>query len=289
MHAPRERGLIVQQGLANNRIKQAGADRTFAPVCVGDCRGRPRAGFTLVELLVAIAIIALLIALLFPAVARARESAVRVKCMSHERQILAAMQVYAVDSRGYLPFNNWLALEDRAGAGWYKGPGWLYTWRTDHAAQMAGGPSTDQYRQSGVLWRYLNTAEVYHCPAHTERRSGSSQMLTSYMMNGATCGFGNKAALPSWPVLRFRPDAIVLWEADEQQTPGPWAEGTIATGWNDGSNGVAERITRRHGGGAIIGCVDGHVEWLPVEQWYKVEIQAHPGRFWCDPAKARGI
>ena len=55
-------------------------------------------GFTLIELLVVISIIALLIAILLPALARARDSAFSIKCASHLKQLAVAQHAYANDN-----------------------------------------------------------------------------------------------------------------------------------------------------------------------------------------------
>ncbi len=62
-----------------------------------------RNGFTLVELLVVISIIALLIALLLPALARARSLALQIQCASNMQQIGLAMQEYANEYSGTYP------------------------------------------------------------------------------------------------------------------------------------------------------------------------------------------
>jgi len=62
-----------------------------------------RKGFTLVELLTVVAIIAVLMAVLLPALNKAREAGKTVACLSNLKQLGYVMHMYAGDNRGYLP------------------------------------------------------------------------------------------------------------------------------------------------------------------------------------------
>jgi len=93
--------------------------------------------FTLPELLVVIGIIAILIALLLPVLNRAREQARIVTCASNERQIYAALVMYAGENKGVLPipdvyggphFSNLIVQVDMPGQYDYgNGAIWTYT------------------------------------------------------------------------------------------------------------------------------------------------------------------
>ena len=69
---------------------------------LGQCKSRPSAGVTLVELLVVVAIIGALVALVLPGVQAARESARRAHCQSNVRQLGVAMTLHA-QARGAYP------------------------------------------------------------------------------------------------------------------------------------------------------------------------------------------
>ena len=83
-----------------NRLWKA-ADNRRVPATRGSC---PPPGFTLIELLVVLAVISVLASLLLPALSRAKESARRIACLNHLRQLGLAMQMYVNDNEGrYCP------------------------------------------------------------------------------------------------------------------------------------------------------------------------------------------
>jgi len=150
-------------------------------------------GFTLVELLVVIGIIAALIAILLPALSRAREQAKRVQCLSNMRQLTVAWLTYANENKGRIcgaetqaaigpDPNRWqfavpghpasLGITNTF-AGIKPAPG-FFGW-------IAGGGGISV--KAGVLWPYVKSEKVYLCPDDT---NGSAPM--SYQINGLLAG-----------------------------------------------------------------------------------------------------
>ena len=108
--------------------------------------------FTLIELLVVISIIALLIALLLPTLAQAREAANNVACASNQKQMILATLVYAEDHDGSLPPGH----DNRIPTLW---PGTLLPWTQDEdiydcKARLGGLPEHNSYVANGYFWGF---------------------------------------------------------------------------------------------------------------------------------------
>lgn len=84
-------------------------------------RSRPRA-FSLIELLVVVAVIALLISLLLPALRKAKIEAWKVVSMSNVRQIAMASAMYKAENKGYLPLTPYGSPPNAAAAALYSSP-----------------------------------------------------------------------------------------------------------------------------------------------------------------------
>lgn len=131
---------------------------------------RRRTGLTLVELLVAITVVAGLVGLLLPAVQAAREAARASGCMSHVRQLALAVAMH-VDARRTLPQarNDGVAGVDIFGA--TPGPTWLWTIRPFLEATPRGEwPHDELYEQQPEAIRQ-QVEPLFLCPS---RRSAAT-------------------------------------------------------------------------------------------------------------------
>lgn len=134
---------------------------------------RHRGGFTLIELLVAISIIAVLIGMLFPALAGARRSAQGAVCLANLRQHGVAWLSYLEDNR-FFPFerdptkdNGHSHIWDWGGVNWYGPEAPISTNRLATGAR----PLNPYYDLSQV---HRSDAPVFHCPADDGLKYGEN-------------------------------------------------------------------------------------------------------------------
>ncbi len=113
-----------------------------------------RAAFTLVELLVVIGIIAILVAMLLPALNRARQAAQAASCLSNLRQCGIALAAYAADSQGYIPGS--INYRYKPGDGEQNAPWALFLLRPE------AGPRGNQWQD--LPGGYLRNRMVLLCP-----------------------------------------------------------------------------------------------------------------------------
>lgn len=114
-----------------------------------------RWGFTLIEVLVVVAIIALIVAILLPSLRKAREQAKRVVCANNHKQILEGLYVYTNEYKGYLPISTeyWNA---------------SLTWIVYHNFEERYG--WKGWLHLGLLYgaHQIPDPKIYYCPSYTD-------------------------------------------------------------------------------------------------------------------------
>jgi prepilin-type N-terminal cleavage/methylation domain-containing protein/prepilin-type processing-associated H-X9-DG protein len=117
-------------------------------------------GFTLVELLVVIGIIALLISILLPTLGRARQSANSVECMSNLRQLGLGIQMYANANQGSLPVGYWPAEGSNGGFGTEWDLLVLNALSNKFVTNYQGGTSASAYSQVAQLRKLVRDTDT---------------------------------------------------------------------------------------------------------------------------------
>lgn len=254
-----------------------------------------RKGFTLVELLVVISIIALLVSILLPALNRARGAAKTVYCSASLRQLTIANMNYADDHvKIASPWNFMFGIEPiLSGSGALMG----YNWQDwSPLINPVSGERDDWYGfTTGALYPYLNSHEVFQCPSTPRSYEkvvaanpgvfrpppgdpGLGQIYGfapywSYTCNGQP-GYGDFGVWPDIndPALQINPDRVrpnpsqVFLYMDQHPGDNTAYDNTV-TLFNPLYSEGADSLADYHNEGGNLSFYDGHVEHMKREEY----------------------
>jgi len=193
-----------------------------------------RGGFTLVELLVVLAVIALLAALLLPALSKAKESARATQCLNQMRQLAIAVRLYVDENGDTFP-------------------------RSEHSAFANGELPWERsvaplLGSSTTAWTNLLTG-LYHCPSD-KRTTPWSYGLNVYYELGPDDDYTGKPQ--TWRRLTQvpHPSATVLFAENNSS-----ADHLMPEFWYSQADAV-DLASTRHKGRANYTFADGHASLL---------------------------
>jgi prepilin-type processing-associated H-X9-DG protein/prepilin-type N-terminal cleavage/methylation domain-containing protein len=257
------------------------------------CQG----AFTLIELLVVISIIALLLALLLPALARAREASRAVACGSNLRQLANLTQIYVGNFDGLMPqayeggqFGSTYANGEEK---WYDKLNYYVP-----VGDLPAGHNTDTGMFNDPYWATTNTKNrrtIYLCPSNNRcfldyldpgGMSKNSQVVTNYAMNQLFGNGNTLGTLPPPPRLHTtqisHPSQTILF-CDTEPTPktgyplgiGIYVIYTTTPKMLDTVTPVIDEITVHSGKGNFVFC-DGHAEPMLPKSFDKIYYMTNP-------------
>jgi len=234
---------------------------------------RREGAFTLVELLVVIAVIAILAALLLPTLSRAKESARNINCQSNLKQLQICWHLYADDYLGVFVPNDWIDTESMGS----NGPTSADYTQTSWCPGDARLDTTTSNIQQGLLYPYNTSTAIYHCPSDLSTiEDGNGNPLPqlrnrSYNMSQSVNGYPLLVdPNEGWPVDAIQPcfakfaaitnptptQLFVFVDENEVTLEDPQF-GYPSPGWGPE---WWDMPSNRHNQGANLSFADGHVE-----------------------------
>lgn len=231
-------------------------------------------GFTLIELLVVISIIAVLAAMLLPALRQARERGKQADCLNQLRQLQLVLRMYADDNRDRIP----LAFDAPTNP-------WGYAWGTRLAlsgyisSNAVCGPTTDL--NAMVVTR--SPARTLLCPASTVLWNGYPDWLRGhYGVNAIVAGDASGSSGPGLSLAGISsPSTIILvldsgaylmnwWHAGISPSNPFYLPGTTANQSTPfPSENAKDALQGRHGKRVNVMFVDGHLESMQPDELTK--------------------
>ena len=242
-----------------------------------------RKAFTLIELLVVIAIIALLLSIVMPSLNLVKRKAASAVCLVNAKNISMAWFMYQEANNGNLVSPN--TAED----GWVQRP-LMEDETTVCDAKWASPETTDEDEKRGIakglLFSYLESYDVYHCPADNQRRSMSdgSKIFRTYSMPACLSrGFNKKFTNISTPGTKIN---LVEEAEGRNYNDGSWdfiaANSPQANTYCSGEAFWQDPIGVNHGDSGILGFCDGHAEnhkWKDEDTLERIDLFFNPEKY----------
>jgi prepilin-type N-terminal cleavage/methylation domain-containing protein/prepilin-type processing-associated H-X9-DG protein len=269
---------------------------------------KPENGFTLIELLVVIAIIAILASMLLPALARAKEKANRISCLSNLKQWAMAQTMYVDDSNQVFPATK-IPNGTPGTPGDYSEdqPRWLDLTDVEYTDNQTGASygrdawfnALPPYIKSKPLWQYALSAtgpadfnkgnNIFHCPTAVSRQPDptlnvGTRVIFHLGMNskGMWEQNGTVQVNPVKTAMVRNPSAFAMFSDNRvraDETPYYGTDVTKANTLGSPQN-YTSRFSSRHESGGNIAFSDGHASYFK----YSHVVVANNGKP-SDPAR----